>query len=251
MDEKNLTLADLDAYNIPEHVAIILDGNGRWAQRRGIERTQGHVAGAENIYKIVQTAEEAGIKYLTGYAFSTENWNRPVKEVRFLMELIFKLFTKYLPEIKKSNIKVRVMGDRSGIPKNVLAVIKKVEDITKDHTGMQAILAFNYGGRREIVQATQQIAQAVQAGELSVEDIDEDIFASYIYLPDVPDADLIIRPSGERRISNFLLWRGAYAEFWGADVLWPDFSESDLVQAIIDFNERDRRFGGLNDTDKQ
>ena len=235
----------LENKNLPEHIAIIMDGNGRWAKLRGLARTEGHVEGAQTLHSIVHVANDLGIKYLTVYAFSTENWARPITEVNFLMGLVIKFFDKYIKELADSNVRLRLMGSREGIPPKVLKAADDAENLTKDNTGLQVILAFNYGGRRELVDSFKNILSQINKNELKLEDIDENTISENLYLPDVPDPDLIIRSSGEKRLSNFLLWESAYSEFWTSNILWPDFTKGDLVQAILDYNERDRRFGGI------
>lgn len=245
LNKHNLDESDLEGLKIPQHVAIIMDGNGRWAKKRGQIRTFGHNEGAKTIKKIAEAADEIGIKYLTCYAFSTENWSRPKAEVEFLMELLIRSFNKYKDDIMEKNTKVRVIGDRNGVPKRVLKTIDEIEKLTKDNDRLQLNIAFNYGGRREIAHAASKLAQAAVEGKLKPEDITEEVFAKALYLPNTPDPDLLIRSSGEKRVSNFLLWEIAYTEFWTSDILWPDFSKEALIQAIIDYNDRDRRFGGL------
>lgn len=245
LNKHNLDESDLEGLKIPQHVAIIMDGNGRWAKKRGQIRTFGHNEGAKTIKKIAEAADEIGIKYLTCYAFSTENWSRPKAEVEFLMELLIRSFNKYKDDIMEKNTKVRVIGDRNGVPKRVLKTIDEIEKLTKDNDRLQLNIAFNYGGRREIAHAASKLAQAAVEGKLKPEDITEEVFAKALYLPNTPDPDLLIRSSGEIRVSNFLLWEIAYTEFWTSDILWPDFSKEALIQAIIDYNDRDRRFGGL------
>lgn len=244
-NKHNLDESDLEGLKIPQHVAIIMDGNGRWAKKRGQIRTFGHNEGAKTIKKIAEAADEIGIKYLTCYAFSTENWSRPKAEVEFLMELLIRSFNKYKDDIMEKNTKVRVIGDRNSVPKRVLKTIDEIEKLTKDNDRLQLNIAFNYGGRREIAHAASKLAQAAVEGKLKPEDITEEVFAKALYLPNTPDPDLLIRSSGEKRVSNFLLWEIAYTEFWTSDILWPDFSKEALIQAIIDYNDRDRRFGGL------
>lgn len=230
---------------VPDHIAMIMDGNGRWAKQRGLSRSEGHSEGAKTLYSIVDFCRKINLKYLTVYAFSTENWLRPKKEVDFLMSLLKNMFNKYIKEIVDGNIRIRVLGDKNNIPKNTLRIIEKAEKQSQNNTGLQLIIAFNYGGRREIATAAKEIAKAYANGDINLDEINEDSFHNYLYLPDVPDPDLIIRSSGEMRISNFLLWQLAYSEFWVSDILWPDFKPENLVEAIRDFNNRDRRYGGI------
>ncbi|MEA4888431.1 MAG: isoprenyl transferase [Clostridiaceae bacterium] len=243
-----ITEAEPVQLKIPVHLAVFMDGNGRWAQRRGLPRTAGHRAGAENLQNLCRMCGRRGIKYLTVYAFSTENWSRPQDEVHALMELFVEFFQRYQQRLAEEGIRVRFSGDIAGLPERVRQIIQQAEDESRDRGRMQLIIAINYGGRREIVNACRKLAGEVQAGTLNTEDIDEHRFAQALYLPDVPDPDLVIRPSGEQRLSNFLLWESAYAELWYADILWPDFSEADLETALRDYTRRDRRFGGVKET---
>lgn len=242
---KEVTLSG-ENLKIPQHVAVIMDGNGRWAEKRFLPRSAGHRAGAENLKVLCRNCGRYGVKYLTVYAFSTENWSRPEDEVHGLMELFVEFFERYDPELAEEGIRVRFTGDISGLPEHIQAVCQRAEAQSMNRDRMQLIVAFNYGGRREILEACQKIARLVQGGELVPEDIKEDTIAEYLYLPDVPDPDLIIRPGGEIRLSNFLVWEAAYAEFWATDVLWPDFGLEELTAAFTAFTLRDRRFGGLS-----
>ncbi len=230
---------------IPAHLAVIMDGNGRWARQRGLPRQAGHRAGAENLKALCRMCGRRGIRYLTVYAFSTENWSRPDDEVHALMDLFVEFFRRYDPELAAEGIRVRFSGDLAALPDHIQAIIAENEANSAGRDKMQLIVAINYGGRREIVQACRQLAQKVADSQMAVGDIDETSIQQTLYLPDVPDPDLIIRPSGEMRLSNFLLWQCAYAEFWFSDVLWPDFSEEHLNQALTAYTERDRRFGGV------
>ena len=231
---------------IPAHLAVFMDGNGRWASQRGLPRTAGHRAGAENLQNLCRMCGRRGIRFVTVYAFSTENWNRPQDEVHALMELFVEFFHRYDETLAREGIRVRFSGDIAGLPDNVRSIIIQAEAESLNRTGMQLIIAINYGGRREIIQAAQKLSRAVQSGTLTPDMIDEAVFSQALYLPDVPDPDLVIRPSGECRLSNFLLWESAYAELWFADILWPDFNESHLDAALLDFTRRDRRFGGVS-----
>lgn len=226
-----------------EHIGIILDGNGRWAKAKMMPRTYGHKKGADNIEKISQACWNRGIKYMTVYAFSTENWSRPQEEVDFLMGLFRQLLKKSMKTCKKNNMRVRVIGDPSGLDQDIQDSIRQLEDFSAQFDGFQLQLAINYGGRDEIVRATQKIAHRVLEGELNLEEIDEDKFASYLDTKDIPDPDLLIRTSGEQRLSNFLLWQLAYSEFYFTKTPWPEFDEKALDEAILEYNERDRRFG--------
>ena len=230
---------------IPTHIAVIMDGNGRWAKKRMLPRSAGHRAGADNLKTLCKNCGHYGIKYVTVYAFSTENWSRPESEVHTLMELFVEYFDRYDPELEQEGIRVRFTGDLKGLPENIQQVCQRAEEGSKHRDKMTLIVAFNYGGRREIVQAAQKLAMKVKDGEMDPADFTEDLFASQLYLPDVPDPDLIIRPSGEERTSNFLVWEGAYSELWFSDVLWPDFGMKELTEALVAYTKRDRRFGGL------
>lgn len=230
--------------NIPKHIAVIMDGNGRWAKKRGLPRTAGHKQGAENIRKIAIACNELGVKALTCYAFSTENWKRPESEVDYLCKLPKLFFHRYLEELRKNNIKVTFLGELERFPKETRDVIETAVDKTKHNTGLILCLAVNYGARREIMLAAQKYARAcIEHGE--VIELNENIFSSYLMTKDMPEVDLMIRTSGELRISNFLLWQLAYAEFIFTPVAWPDFTKEELIKAIEEFTSRHRRFGGL------
>ena len=230
---------------VPRHLAVIMDGNGRWANQRGLPRQAGHRAGAEKLQDLCQMCGRHGIEYLTVYAFSTENWSRPEHEIHTLMELFVEFFQRYDAELAREGIRVRFSGDLAGLPLHIRAIIDRAERDSVQRDRMQLIVAINYGGRRELVQACRRLVDQVQAGEMKMEAIDETAIQQALYLPDVPDPDLIIRPSGEQRLSNFLLWQSAYSELWFSTVLWPDFSEQDLLEALQAYQQRDRRFGGV------
>ena len=233
---------------LPRHVGIIMDGNGRWAQQRGLPRYKGHIEGAKTFRKIGEFAGDLGIECLTFYAFSTENWKRPPEEVAAIMDL-FREYLRELDERKAENeekgIKVNFIGDRTGIPKDILKMMGYSERITrkKDHVILN--IAINYGGRQEILHSVQEIAKEVEKGKLKSSEITEDMISDHLYTGGLPDPDLIIRPSGEYRLSNFLLWQSAYSEFWYSDILWPDFTEEDFTAALREFEKRNRRFGGV------
>ena len=233
---------------LPRHVGIIMDGNGRWAQQRGLPRYKGHIEGAKTFRKIGEFAGDLGIECLTFYAFSTENWKRPPEEVAAIMDL-FREYLRELDERKAENedkgIKVNFIGDRTGIPKDILKMMGYSERITrkKDHVILN--IAINYGGRQEILHSVQALAKEVEKGKLKASDITEDMISDHLYTGGLPDPDLIIRPSGEYRLSNFLLWQSAYSEFWYSDILWPDFTEEDFTAALHEFEKRNRRFGGV------
>lgn len=233
---------------LPQHIAFIMDGNGRWAKQRGLERSEGHKAGAKTFKRIGEYCADVGIKYLTFYAFSTENWNRPKKEVLALMNL----FKEYLRdgetrtgENKERQMRLRFIGEREGLPKDLLKLIEKSEKTTSGYEKVTVNIALNYGGRAEITHAVKDIAERVRKGELSVDDITEDTISNCIYTAGQPDPDIIVRPSGEYRLSNFLQWQSAYSEFWYSDILWPDFTEENVNQILADYQKRNRRFGGV------
>lgn len=233
------------ALNLPVHVGIIMDGNGRWAKKRALPRSMGHSAGAQTFRKIARYCSDIGIKYLTVYAFSTENWRRPKDEVDALMKLFEDYLTEALRDFKDDTIVVKFLGDRSAFSPKLQALINENEAESKDRTGMVLNIAMNYGGRDELVAAMRKLAERVSAGELLPHDIDEKLISDSIYTAGQPDPDLIIRPSGEFRISNFLLWQSAYAEYYISDKLWPDFSTDDLDRALAEFSTRNRRYGGV------
>lgn len=235
----------LDKNNIPKHIAIIMDGNGRWAKERNLPRSYGHKAGSENIRDIVKECDKIGVKYLTLYSFSTENWKRPKDEVDILMKLLVEYLRSELNELNENNVIINWIGDISALPLICQEELIKAHDNTKTNTGLTLNLALNYGGRDEIVTAVKDLLEDVRNGKIKAEDINEGLFSNYLYTAGMPDPDIIIRPSGEKRISNFLLWQGAYAEFWYSNINWPDFKKVDLLQAILDYQKRDRRFGGI------
>ncbi|HET7875548.1 MAG TPA: isoprenyl transferase [Methylomirabilota bacterium] len=227
----------------PRHVAVIMDGNGRWAVRRGLPRVAGHSEGVKAVRKIVRAAGELGIEFLTLYAFSSENWNRPQHEVSTLMNLLERSIDRELPELMARNVRFRVIGRAGGVPPAVRQRIERVVEATAKNTGLTLLMAFNYGGRDELVDAARALARRVRAGELDPEAIDEAAIGRALYTADVPDPDLLIRTSGEMRVSNFLLWQIAYTELWVTATLWPEFGPRELYLAVADFQQRDRRFG--------
>lgn len=244
MDYNNLPVFKV----LPQHVGIIMDGNGRWAQKRGLPRYKGHIEGAKTFRKIGEFAADVGIKNMTFYAFSTENWKRPKEEIAAIMNLLREYLNEAMDrkaEDEEKGIRINFIGDRKGIPLDIQALMKKVEKIGKDKDKVILNLAINYGGRQEILESVKEIAADVKKGKLKPNDITEETISSHLYTAGVPDPDLIIRPSGEQRLSNFLLWQAAYAEFWYSDVLWPDFTEEDFVEALRVFESRSRRFGGI------
>ena len=229
--------------NIPAHVAIILDGNGRWAKKRMMPRQYGHAKGAQVVEQICEDAHNLGIKYLTVYAFSTENWNRPDNEVKILMEIFSNYMVEKLEKVGQKNMRIRFIGERSRLDKGMIEKIENLEESTKNNTGLNFTVALNYGSRDEMVRAMRSMAEDVQKGELKPEDITEDIYGKYLDTAELPDPDLLIRTSGEQRLSNYLLWQLAYTEFYFTDVMWPDFNKEELEKAIEWYNNRDRRFG--------
>ena len=231
--------------NIPNHVAIILDGNGRWAKAKGMPRNYGHVQGAKTVEQICEDAWNLGIHYLTVYAFSTENWNRPKDEVSALMTLLRNYMKSCLKRATQNNMCVRVIGDKTGLDDDIRKRIAELEEATKDNTGLHFQIAINYGGRDEIKRGITAIAKEVKEGKLLPEDIDEKVISEHLDTNGIPDPDLMIRTSGEQRLSNYLLWQLAYAEFYFTDVLWPDFGKKDLQNAVEFYQSRDRRFGGV------
>jgi undecaprenyl diphosphate synthase len=228
---------------LPRHVAVIMDGNGRWAMKRGFPRVAGHSEGVTAVRNVARTAGELGIRFLTLYAFSSENWNRPRHEVSTLMSLLERSIDRELPELMARNVRFRVIGRPNGVPATVKRGIEHVVQSTATNTGLTLVMAFNYGGRDELIDACRTLAREVEAGRLRPEQIDEARVSAALYTEDVPDPDLLIRTSGEMRVSNFLLWQIAYTELWITPTLWPDFGARELYLAISDFQQRDRRFG--------
>lgn len=235
----------MEERKIPQHVAIILDGNGRWAKKRFMPRTYGHRAGAKTVEKICEEAWRMGIKYLTVYAFSTENWKRPEDEVEEIMKILKNYLVNCLEISRKNDMRIRVIGDRSGLSEDIKASIEELEKSSKDNNGLNFNVALNYGSRDEIIRATKKMVSKVMSGELKEEDITEGTLESFLDTAGIPDPELLIRTSGEIRLSNYLLWQLAYTEFYFTDVMWPDFSKEELEKAIDFYNKRDRRFGGV------
>ena len=231
--------------NVPQHIAIILDGNGRWAKAKGMPRNYGHVQGSKNVEKICEAAYKMGVKYLTVYAFSTENWSRPKSEVDALMKLLRNYMKTCLKTAEKNRMRVRVIGDKTGLDEDIRTRIKELEEASKNNDGLNFQIAINYGSRDEMLRAVRHIAEDTKEGKLEIQDINEEVFASYLDTRELPDPDLLIRTSGEQRLSNYLLWQLAYSEFYFTDVPWPDFHKKELELAIEAYNKRDRRFGGL------
>ena len=234
----------VDFQDLPRHIAIIMDGNGRWAKKRGLPRSAGHAAGAETFRTIATYCKEIGLEYLTVYAFSTENWKRPLEEVNAIMRLFGEYLLKGF-DYKNRNIRIKFMGDRTVLDEKLQQLMNKLEADSSVKTGMTLNIAINYGGRPEIVRAAQQLAAKAAAGEIKPEEITEQLLSDAMYTAGQKDPDFILRPSGEKRLSNFMLWQAAYSELVEMDVLWPDFTRSDLDAAIEEFNHRSRRFGGL------
>ena len=239
-----MTIEDIDKNLMPKHIAIIMDGNRRWAKEKGIDTKLGHKAGAETLEKIASYANEIGLKYLTVYAFSTENWKRTKEEVGALMILLRNYLDKFLNRESLRNIKIRVLGNIDNLDNGLQTSINKIVEKSKDNTGLTLNIAFNYGGRDEIVRAVKNISKQVKEDKIDLNDIDEDLVTNSLYTKREPDPDLLIRPGGELRISNFLLWQLAYTEFLFIDKYWPDFTENDLLEAIHTFEKRNRKFGG-------
>jgi undecaprenyl diphosphate synthase len=231
---------------IPNHIAIILDGNGRWAKKRGLPRTMGHRQGAINLKDITLECQTQGIKYLTVFCFSTENWKRPEEEVSYLMNAPYENYYKYKDKIIKSNIRIKVIGRRDRLNNNMLNVIKDVEQNTSSNTGLTLTLCIDYGSQDEITTAVKEIAKKVLDGSINIDDINDDLITNTLFTKDLPQLDLLIRTSGELRISNYLLWQLAYSELYFTDVYWPDFNALELLKAIESYSNRKRRFGGLN-----
>ena len=231
--------------NIPEHIAIILDGNGRWAKKRGMPRNYGHLQGAKNVEQICQDAYDLGVKYLTVYAFSTENWKRSVEEVSGIMNILRQYLSSFKTHIKRDKLTVRVIGDRSRLADDINILIDELWEMSKDHQGLTLTIALNYGSRDEITRAVRRIATDVKDGTLDIDRIDESYISSQLDTGYMPAPDLLIRTSGEERLSNYLLWQLAYAEFYFTDVCWPDFDKAELIKAIRYYNGRDRRYGGV------
>ncbi len=238
-------LVDIDKGKLPVHIAIIMDGNGRWAQKKGLPRVMGHKAGMEAIKKTVKSCSNLGIKILTVYAFSTENWNRPQDEVNYLMDLLVEYMRREVNALHKNKVKIKILGEVDMLPDQTRTEIEEAIELTKNNEGLQFNIALNYGGRAEILRACRNLIKDLEAGNLDMDSADEKVFSSYLYTSNDPDPDLIIRTSGEQRISNFLLWQGAYSELLFVDRLWPDFDEAVLHSAILEYKNRNRRFGAL------
>lgn len=230
---------------IPEHIGIIMDGNGRWAKKRGLPRPVGHTYGAKTFKNITRYISKQGVKYLTLYAFSTENWKRPLEEVNAIMKIFRQYLMDALTDFRDDDIKVTFIGDRSAFAPDIIQLINETEEVAKNRQGMQLNIAMNYGGRDEILHSIKRICNEIASGRLNADSLTEEDIAKGLYTAGIPDPDLIIRTGGEHRLSNFMLFQSAYAEFYSTDTLWPDFSEEDFDKAIIEFNKRSRRFGGV------
>ncbi len=234
---------DLDPNRLPQHIAVIMDGNGRWAKRRGLPRIMGHQRGVDTLKDLLRCCRDWGISALTAYAFSTENWGRPLEEVDFLMTLFERVLRRELQEMMAENVRIRFVGDLDVLSPSLQAEIARSMEDTENNTGVQFTVATNYGGRQEIVQSCRAIAQQVQQGLLKLDDINESLLENFLYTKGIPDPDLLIRTSGEMRISNFLLWQLAYAEIYVTQTLWPDFDRHNLHDALLNYQQRERRFG--------
>jgi len=230
---------------IPEHVAIIMDGNGRWAKKNNLSRIDGHTEGTQSVRSIMRAAANIGIQYFTFFTFSTENWSRPKIEIEGLMKLLIESLLTYEKELHENNIKLQIMGNINELPKTVQKIVNRIVLDTKEYSKSNLILALNYGGRLEITEAAKKIALKIKNNELNINDINEDLVSKHMYLPEIPDPDLIIRTSGEMRLSNFMLWQLSYAEIIVTDKLWPEFKEEDFYNALKEFDLRDRRFGKI------
>ena len=233
----------MDNLKIPRHVAVIMDGNGRWAKSKGLPRKMGHVQGGKNVEDLLYVCDDLGIKYFTVYAFSTENWKRSEDEVAALMTLLRSYLSSGFKKAAKNNVRIRIIGDRTRLAPDIQKLIEDLEEDSKNNTGLQFQIAINYGGRDEIVRMMRKTAEDIKSGKVNPEDINEEFISNNLDTKDIPDPDLLIRTSGEQRLSNFLLWQIAYSEFYIADCHWPDFNKEELIKAIEAYNKRDRRFG--------
>lgn len=236
---------EMELHTIPKHIGIIMDGNGRWAKKKGLPRVAGHKEGMDNVKRIVRVANSYHVEILTLYAFSTENWKRPSAEVEYLMRLPSDFFHYYLPELIEENVQIRTIGNIEKLPKHTYQAIMKAKEATKKNSGLILNIAINYGGRNEIIEAVKAISEDVLQNNLAIDDINESMFGNYLSTSNLVDPDLLIRTSGELRLSNYLLWQSAYSELWFTDTLWPDFGVEEFKQALYDYQQRKRRFGGL------
>lgn len=244
-NKKKITFNDIDYNSVPKHVAIIMDGNGRWAKSKGLPRIAGHREGIRTVIEIARTANKLGIKHLTLFAFSTENWKRPETEVNYLMELPSEFLLDYIEELIENNVQIKIMGFDNQLPDKTIKAVREAEEKTKNNSGLILNFALNYGSRAEIINATKDIVQDVLVNKISINNINEEFFNSYLLTKEYPDPELLIRTSGELRISNFLLWQLAYSELWFTSVYWPNFNEQLFVEAIYEYQQRRRRFGGI------
>lgn len=233
--------------NVPRHIAIIMDGNGRWAKKRFLPRNMGHTQGSKRVEEICRAAYDLGVKYLTIYAFSTENWTRPKEEIDALMKILRNYLKESIKKATDNNMRVRVIGDRDKLDKDIQKSIERLEEVSKNNTGLNFQIALNYGSRDEMIRAMRKMMTDVKEGKVSIEQIEETLFEQYLDTKDIPDPDFLIRTSGEERMSNFLLWQCAYAEFYFPEVLWPDFDKNELIKAVTQYTNRDRRFGGVRE----
>ncbi len=245
MSEADKPQSAQPAFTAPRHVAIIMDGNGRWAAARGLPRAEGHRRGVEALRRTIRSAGEIGIKIITIFSFSAENWSRPASEIGELMGLLRRFIRNDLAELHKSNVRVRIIGERDGLDPDIARLLTEAEELTKDNSGLTLVVAFNYGARQEIARAARRIAEEVAAGRMATADIGLETIGRFLDAPDLPDPDLIIRTSGEQRLSNFLLWQSAYSELVFVPTNWPDFDRATLEAAISEYQQRERRFGGL------
>jgi undecaprenyl diphosphate synthase len=243
----NSLLTQIDREKLPKHIAIIMDGNGRWAKKRALPRVVGHEYGVKSVRTVAETAARLGVKYLTLYTFSTENWNRPALEVKAIMTLLVRTIRKEVATLQKNNIRLRTIGDIEALPKDAYKELQEAMALTANNDSMDLVLALNYSARWDIVQATKQIADSVQKGAIRVEDINEKIISASLNTGTLPEPDLLIRTSGEFRISNFMLWEMAYGEFYFTDIYWPEFDQEAFYKAIVDYQKRERRFGKTSD----
>ncbi len=243
--KKKKNVHKLDMQRIPQHIGIIMDGNGRWAKKHNLPRTMGHKKGAEVLEKIVEYCNDIGVKAITAYAFSTENWKRPKEEVDALMDLLYEYLLQAEEKFSGKNVVLKIIGDREPLRDDIKEAMLHAEEITKNNTGIILNMAVNYGGRREIEYAVKKVIEDVKNGKSDTDDINEEYLSDKMYTYGLPELDLIIRPSGELRLSNFMLWQAAYAEFWFSEINWPDFTPKHMEQAIIDFQSRNRRLGGV------
>lgn len=236
---------ELERDKMPRHIGIIMDGNGRWAKKRGMPRNFGHKQGVETLRRIAEACDELGVKYLTAYAFSTENWKRPITEITGIMNLLVEYLTRELIKLHERNVKLTTIGEIEQLPKKAYEKLLEGKELTKNNTGLVLNLALNYGSRKDIASGIRKIVQLDREKQLDLNDVDEEFLRGFLDTNFLPDPDFIIRPSGEQRLSNFLMWEAAYSEFWYADINWPDFKEENLKQAIYDYQNRDRRFGAV------